>query len=152
MASSRLSAAWLTGCLLVPAVSVVPWVHEPVRDWISARLPAKAAGDTEKRKAPGDAGKSLAEDLETWLTHKPVPRWVTDRAKLEQRLLALGGRHLVLVDYADDHSYHEEWVYNEADIDGAQIVWARPMGPEGADRLARYFTDRTVWLLKVATK
>ncbi len=129
-----LAGAWLAGCVLLPAVSVVPRVHEPARAWLSSRLPA-----------------DVVDALQRWLYHQPVPDWVTNRERLAERLRAKGGRHLVLVTYADDHSYHQEWVYNEADIDGGQIVWARPMGPEGAERLARYFADRTVWLLKVGT-
>jgi len=41
-----------------------------------------------------------------------------------------------------------EWVYNQADIDNAKIVWARDMGPTDNVELIRYFKDRSVWLLQ----
>ena len=58
-----------------------------------------------------------------------------------------GGRHLVVVRYADDHDVHREWVYNDADIDSAAVTWAREMAPTHNERLLRYFSDRTAWLL-----
>jgi len=39
-------------------------------------------------------------------------------------------------------------VYNEADIDGSKVVWARDMSPEENEELIRYFRDRQVWLLE----
>jgi hypothetical protein len=54
-------------------------------------------------------------------------------------------RHLVIVSYAPEHSVHDEYVYNEADIDEARIVWARDMDPEKNERLMQYFTGRMIW-------
>jgi hypothetical protein len=36
-------------------------------------------------------------------------------------------------------------VYNEADIDGARVVWAREMGPAEDAALLGHFSDRRVW-------
>jgi len=58
------------------------------------------------------------------------------------------GQHLVIVQYSEHHNYHQEWVYNSADIDSAKIVWSRDMGPERNRALFNYFKDRTLWLAR----
>jgi hypothetical protein len=75
------------------------------------------------------------------------PLWATRRAALQTELENTPGKHLVLVRYEDDQSPHEEWVSNEADIDAAKVVWARPLAPEAERRLIGYFADRRVWNL-----
>jgi hypothetical protein len=57
-------------------------------------------------------------------------------------------KDLVIVRYSTDHNYHHEWVYNDADIDSAPVVWAREMDQEQMTRLIDYFRDRRVWLLE----
>jgi hypothetical protein len=59
-----------------------------------------------------------------------------------------GGHHLVIVRYAPEHDPIEEWVYNRADIDGAEIVWARDMGEARNRELLDYYRGRKVWLLE----
>ena len=56
--------------------------------------------------------------------------------------------------YRPGHNSFIEWVYNEADIDGAEIVWARAMNPEADDALVNYFRhqQRRVWLLDADDK
>ena len=93
--------------------------------------------------------------------------WQGERARLLSELQQLSGQHLVLVHYGTDHSPHEEWVFNDADIDEAKVVWARDMsvspeeyrslgaglhkrssGPNDPNQpLLNYFSDRSVWLL-----
>jgi hypothetical protein len=53
-----------------------------------------------------------------------------------------------LVRYGENHDCYAEWVYNEADIDGAPVVWAREMDPTNDARIIRYFADRKIWLLE----
>ena len=71
------------------------------------------------------------------------------RARMLERLTRSEGRHLVIVRYGPGHNPHLEWVYNEADIDQAKVVWAREMDPASNEALIRYFKDRRVWLLEV---
>jgi hypothetical protein len=68
------------------------------------------------------------------------------RAHILKQLQEDSARHLVIVRYQPDHDPAHEWVYNEADIDGAQVVWAREMQP--IRKLLEYFAGRSVWLLE----
>lgn len=68
------------------------------------------------------------------------------RQKVERALNAQPGKHLVLVQYNENHRPDLEWVYNHADVDGASIVWARYV--RDRDTLApllEYYKDRKVW-------
>jgi hypothetical protein len=69
------------------------------------------------------------------------------RAYLQDWLSRRPRKQLVMVHYSAQHSPDQEWVYNGADIDGSQVVWAREMDPQSDARLLSYFKDREVWLL-----
>ena len=70
------------------------------------------------------------------------------RAAITRDLVTSPGRDLVIVRYGPMHVPHHEWVYNDADIDASEIVWARDMGPERNRTLIEYFHDRSVWILR----
>jgi len=72
-----------------------------------------------------------------------------DRANSFASLSHLPGRHLVLVRYRPGHNTGQEWVYNEADIDNAKVVWARELDESQNPRLIEYFKDRRLWLADV---
>jgi hypothetical protein len=57
-------------------------------------------------------------------------------------------RNVIIVRYTGNQSPHEEWVYNRADIDAAEVVWAHDMGAQENRKLLEYFKDRSVWLLE----
>lgn len=82
------------------------------------------------------------------LTWSHASAGMYDRADVLRRLEALPGRHLVIVRYQPDHDFHSEWVYNEADIDAAKVVWAREMNPQHNRELTGFFKGYTVWLLE----
>lgn len=71
------------------------------------------------------------------------------RADILRRLQAMPGRHVVFVQYDRPAYLTTEWVYNDADIDGSQIIWAQDMGPEKNQEILRYYPDRKFWLVKV---
>jgi hypothetical protein len=75
------------------------------------------------------------------------PIWSVERARMQRTLTETGQRHLVMVRYSPGHIYSEEWTYNDSDIDGSQVVWARELTREKNDKLLRYFADRQIWLL-----
>ena len=71
------------------------------------------------------------------------------RARILAELNRDEKRHLVIVRYSPNHSVHNEWVFNEANIDRAKVVWARDMDADRNRELLNYFKDRQVWLLTV---
>ena len=71
------------------------------------------------------------------------------RAQILSQLNALPGRKLVLVRYGPNHELlNAEWVYNDADIDGSNVVWARDMSASDNEELLRYYRDRQAWLIQ----
>lgn len=58
---------------------------------------------------------------------------------------APGRRHLVFVRYSPEQSLDDEWVYNGADIDSQQVVWARDRGFDNQRLIDYYGPDRIVW-------
>lgn len=94
-----------------------------------------------------DSAISLAlRRYESWsgLNHGNPER----RIAVNSQLAPLPGKLLVFVRYLPRHPFQEEWVYNEADIDGARIVWARDLGQIENEKLRRYYPHRAVWLLE----
>ncbi len=73
----------------------------------------------------------------------------TRRAGLISRLTELGGKHLVLVQYAPTRNVLSDWVYNAADIDGSNIVFAHDLGSPFNERLFEYYTDRQIWTINI---
>lgn len=85
---------------------------------------------------------------QTSRTHDPFAPHL-QRARLLTQLNEQAGRHLVIVKYGANHSFNQEWVYNEADIDRAKIVWARDMELPKNCELINYFNDRVIWSLEI---
>jgi hypothetical protein len=75
--------------------------------------------------------------------------WERRREAVARELRAKPGPHLVIVGYGDRHNVNEEWVYNEADLHRARVIWARSMGPTRDAALIRYFPDRKAWRIWV---
>lgn len=70
------------------------------------------------------------------------------RASVLERLLRQEGRDLVIVKYGAGHAFYNEWVHNKAQIDAAEVVWARDMGSNNQE-LIDYYGDRAIWYLTV---
>ena len=69
----------------------------------------------------------------------------TPRGEVLRQLQPMSGKHLILVRYSSQHSFHYGVVYNDADIDNSPVVWARELDDSSNRRLIAYFYDRTVW-------
>ena len=83
---------------------------------------------------------------ETWdgLNHQNPER----RIAVNRRLASMPGKLLVFVRYSPQHIFQDEWVYNEADLDAARVVWARDLGPEENRKLQAYYPDRKILLFQ----
>jgi hypothetical protein len=81
-------------------------------------------------------------------SHSADESWCAARHQIMQAMEALPGKQLLIVRYAPSHFPIEEWVFNQADIDTAKVVWARDGSEPGNAELLDYFKDRTVWLLE----
>lgn len=67
------------------------------------------------------------------------------RAALLEQLQQEPGKDLVFLQYGPDHDPHFEWIYNAADIDNADVVWAHILNPESNQELIEHFPERRVW-------
>jgi len=74
------------------------------------------------------------------------------RNQIISRLQHEGGKHLIVVHYDPSDNNSVEWVYNAADIDNSQIVWARELDAAQDRELLNYFKDRRPWLLQVSRR
>jgi len=88
----------------------------------------------------------------------PNPSWIRtwcsqdgqnlERARILNQLKNMPGDHLVIVRYQPHHDFiMNEWIFNNADIDGSKVIWARDMGAQNAE-LLQYFSQRRIWLVE----
>jgi len=71
-----------------------------------------------------------------------------ERARTLTQLEAYPGGQLAIVRSNPAHPTSGPWVYNEADIDHAKVIWAHDMGPSRNKELLDYFHDRHAWLVE----
>jgi len=83
---------------------------------------------------------------ETWdgLNHQNPER----RIAVNRRLAGMPGKLLIFVRYSPQHIFQDEWVYNDADLDAARVVWARDLGPAENQKLRAYYPDRQVLMFE----
>jgi hypothetical protein len=97
-----------------------------------------------------NAGGPLPKEvISTWYSNQLSN---FDRAEVLAGLQRESAKQLVIVRYKREHDPLYEWVYNDADIDAAKIVWAHEMSPAENQELIKYFSNRRVWLLEADAK
>ncbi len=73
------------------------------------------------------------------------------RGQINAGLIAKPGADLVLVLREPATSVHHEFVYNAADMDRAEVVWARDLGEERNREVLSAFPGRNVWRLTMGS-
>ena len=76
-----------------------------------------------------------------------IAPYVRARTKVTAALEHASGRHVVIVRYKPDSHPRPDWVYNSANIDAQQIIWAGDRGSVENRTLVAYYHDRHIWLL-----
>ena len=92
---------------------------------------------------------ALVISIRAAITKDSTYNWHIQRAQLLKQLQQKDGEHLVVVRYGPGHSVHNEWVYNEADIDRAKVIFARQISRKQDCQLVKYFQSRQSWSLDV---
>ncbi len=81
------------------------------------------------------------------------PPWAKVRADVQDWLShEAPGKHVVLLRYSLRHNFHDEWVYNGADLEGPAVLFARDMGPEQNAKLVAHYRDRKFWVAYVDSR
>jgi hypothetical protein len=83
-------------------------------------------------------------NFQSWCCVKPGN---PNKARILAMLDSSDGKHLALVKPKTDPDNVFQWIYNNADIDAAKVVWARDLGAEGNRALLEYFRDRKIWVV-----
>jgi hypothetical protein len=117
------------------------------------RINGKPAGRFLSRAVPALVMLGWLGSTANGIWHHETPDQVQPvnslRPKLESWVAAASPlRNVIIVRYTGHQMPHEEWVYNRADIDAQDVVWAHAMGAEENRKLVQYYKDRSIWLLE----
>jgi hypothetical protein len=119
-----------------------------LRHW---RTPNRNLGPAVVRAIPLIACAMIVIRVAAVAAHTQIeptwPRGNLERAAVVAALYKLPGEQLVFVRYRRRHDVDHEWVWNEASIDDAKIVWARDMGAKQNQELIDYFKGRQLFWL-----
>lgn len=140
-------AVWTSPHYLAPVAPLVFLLAvQALRRMRTLRSPRRLFG---RRLAAGILALAcLALPLALLSSRSVDPKaWYLRRARIETQLAGLGGRHLVLVRYGPNHSFHLEWVFNGAEPASAAVVWARDLGRKANAPLLAAFKGRRFWTL-----
>ena len=101
---------------------------------LTLRIGAQAAGLPYTQKL----------NFQTWCCRAPGN---PNKSRIAAMLAQIPGNHLVFVRAKTDEYNLLQWIYNDADIDGSRIVWARDLGTQRNAELAKYYAGRQVWIV-----
>lgn len=72
------------------------------------------------------------------------------RSEVTRRLERQGGSHLVFVQYSDDFSPDDEWVYNLSDLTAPGVIFAHDLGSTKNSALIDAYPHRTIWIVTLS--
>jgi hypothetical protein len=122
------------------------WHGQPAGQFLTRAVPLGCVLLLIVRAGAGPLRLPLTPDWPpTWYNAKVVK---TDRERMLTQLQALPRKQLVFVRFAPRSKSLYDWVYNPADIDAAQVVWAMDMGAARNQELVDYYKNRQVWLVE----
>jgi len=88
-----------------------------------------------------------------WQWKKPDNQWlwykqdfIAERKSVLHKLDQTPGKKVVFVEYRPGYDINREWIYNRADIDHSETIWAHEMGPQN-EEVIHYYPDRQFWRL-----
>ncbi len=133
---------------LAPATGLVlAWIVLGMQKLSEWRLQDKPLGRNLVRIAMGG---SLVVSLLGVARSVQNAEWTQSRERFvaERQLEEIPGKHLVLIRYGPEPPWVRQWLFNEADLDAARIVWARDSGPASRAALQAAFPDHKVWTVR----
>jgi hypothetical protein len=69
--------------------------------------------------------------------------------EFEELIEQLPGKYIAIVSYDDAYDFHDEIVFNKANIENAKLVWAHDLGEEKNRSLVQYYYDRKILRIKI---
>jgi hypothetical protein len=122
------------------------WRGKPVGLFLSRAIPAISMLMIVLRVSlPSSQLSPPPARLMTWYNYVPLK---TERARVTALLVQNPGTHIAVVRYKKNSQSEYDWVYNDAKIDDAKIIWARDAGPSQNKELINYYPERKVWLVE----
>jgi len=145
-------AAPMTGLMYIAIIIAIRetrgyhWRAKPVGLFLSRAIPAIGILMIVLRVSlPSSQLSPPPARLLTWYNYVPLK---TERARVTALLAQNPGTHVALVRYKKNSQSEYDWVYNDAKIDDAKIIWARDEGPSQNKELINYYPERRVWLVE----
>jgi len=133
--------ALIVECCRYLRLSRIPWAR-----WLPAAIPVALAVFLIVRIGAANLGLPYTQKInyQSWCCQV---RGNLNKDRIAGALRQIPGRHLVFVKGKTDPYNLLQWIYNDADIDASEIVWARDMGPERNAQLVQYFAGRQLWMV-----
>lgn len=72
------------------------------------------------------------------------------KSEFENVVEKLPGKYIAVVSYDESYNYHDEMIYNKADIENSKIIWAHDLGAEKNKALLNYYNNRKVLVIKIS--